>query len=741
MPSEACRWYPDSVIHHTSAESYSYSRAKFTNPFDLATKDATIVELTRISRSQSKAVASIAVVHPKFRGLHHSGECEFVLRSSITQLGVNATDIVVELDTEKRTATISFELVALSPLAVLMLDYISVGAFVGKLFAVEKNRIVRKLDYITRLLEAVNQRGQPLLVYGSHDQPDWDLRIVDRRVVAYLPVLPGTFAYSGEIHGLLPTVGMALNKGTAYKDLVRLHQEFQDGHTRVGQPAGPLMVRGYAMHLRTLFGRVVDELLPKGLRSMSSRLIEPEDGPNHARPRDRTFVFYGESTEELTHIPIEFYTLESYREQVPFALRKTLAERCSNPADILRVFKSAPKGTLPCCAYLCKGGQFLEMADNDWIVADPQQTKYVEWFNPEEQQELVQRYIYQQSEYSILSSIAIDDITSDGILVTRYFPSPCLKSLILSRAVGKKLRGIFFGRASRHYGSFFSQEDAGLLGDLNTFGISVFQVNEAKGEVFQYIRRPGRDVGLFVPLERRQEYLTATFFGVYGSNLVAGDFEAELMHLMQGILAFKAGGCNHPLMNSAKPLALVTGGGPGAMEVGNRVAKSLGILSCGLIVDFGSVAAQPGATINEQKQNPYVEAYFTYRADKLVERQSDFNLDFPIFLMGGIGTDFEYALEEVRRKVGTTPPHPVILFGTPAYWGNKISARFQENHRTGTIKGSEWISTVPWVVATGREALEVYRDFFSGQLPCGPDHPINERGFMVAAEYLAKKSK
>ncbi|KAK7196902.1 hypothetical protein NESM_000631800 [Novymonas esmeraldas] len=737
MPSESCRWYPDAVTHHKQGDSYTASRGRNRHPFDLATHDARITEYTRTSRHEAKAKAVISVVHPQFRGLIDGVKSEFLLRSSITQLGVNAVNVAIEVDGRQRRAEIHMDLVALTPLAVLMLDYIAPGAHVGKLFALESNRVVRNLDYVSRLLHAVNQRGQPLLVYGTGAEPIWDLKIVDGRVVAYLPVLPGTFTYSGEIHGLLPTIGMALRKGTAYKDLVRLHQEFHEGYTRVGAASGVLMVRGYAMHFRTVFGRVVDSLLPKGLHSMSSRTIEPEEGFVDASSRDRTFVFYGESVDELTHIPIEFYTLESYREHVPFALRKTLADRCSTKGDILRAFKSAPKGDLPCCAYVCKGGQFTEMCDDDWIMTDPKQTTYVGVENPMEQQELVQRYTYQQCEYAILSAIAIDDITSDGVLFTRYFPSPCLKSLILSRAVGKKLRAIFFTKASRHYGSFFSQEDAAMLGDFNTFGIGVFQVNEQKGEVYQYVRRPGRDTGAFVPLERRQEYIKATFFGVYGSNLVAGDFEAELMTLLSGILHIKKTS-HHPLLNESKPLALVTGGGPGAMEVGNRVAKSLGILSCGLIVDFGSVAAKPGATINEQKQNSYVEAHFTYRADKLVERQSDFNLDFPIFLTGGIGTDFEYALEEVRRKVATVPPYPVILFGTPEHWGAKITGRFQANLHAGTIKGSEWMCTVPWVVSTGAEALEVYRHFFEGKLPVGPNHPLNERGFIVAAEYLAK---
>ena len=57
----------------------------------------------------------------------------------------------------------------------------------------------------------------------------------------------------------------------------------------------------------------------------------------------------------------------------------------------------------------------------------------------------------------------------------------------------------------------------------------------------------------------------------------------------------------------------------------------------------------------------------TYRLDKLVERQAEFNLDFPIFLPGGIGTDFEFALEEVRRKVGSVTITPILLLGEVAH--------------------------------------------------------------------------
>jgi predicted Rossmann-fold nucleotide-binding protein len=115
----------------------------------------------------------------------------------------------------------------------------------------------------------------------------------------------------------------------------------------------------------------------------------------------------------------------------------------------------------------------------------------------------------------------------------------------------------------------------------------------------------------------------------------------------------------------------------------------------------------------------------------LIERQAEFHLDFPIFLMGGIGTDFEFTLEEVSRKVGSAPAHPILLFGTPEYWEQKITPRFRCNLEHGTIKGSEWISNCFYCIQNAKQGLEVYRQFFSGELPIGKDGPVFEKGFVI----------
>lgn len=301
-----------------------------------------------------------------------------------------------------------------------------------------------------------------------------------------------------------------------------------------------------------------------------------------------------------------------------------------------------------------------------------------------------------------------------------------MKRMLLSNSVQRCLKGIFFKTPSLAYGNFFSHEDRSLLLDLASFGIPVYWVDDATNKVLQYTPKPGKDSGMFVPQPLVNAFIRSTTFGIYGSTLVTGAFEEELSSLLKGLIQMRSF-LNHPLLNANTPIALVTGGGPGIMEVGNRVAERIGILSCANLVDFRN---SNNLNIQEQKQNAYIEAKMTYRLDHLVERQAEFNLDFPIILPGGFGTDFEQCLEEVRRKVGSIAPTPVLLFGDSHFWKQKITSRFQSNLKLGTIKKSEWVSNCFYCIQNATQGLKIYEQYFSGTLPIGSEYPPSPDGFV-----------
>jgi predicted Rossmann-fold nucleotide-binding protein len=440
------------------------------------------------------------------------------------------------------------------------------------------------------------------------------------------------------------------------------------------------------------------------------------------------YELFGSTSKEIYDIPLEFFTLEPHREHVFFSDRDQLQINLEDPKTIFDTFKIAPQPRLLRAAvFIVKGSQMLSLSEEDWIARDPPQQPFPGITHRVRQSHMVERYIEQQPCYPFLKAIESGLITSQGVLFTRYFPSPLMKRMLLSYYVQSLLMGLYFQIPSRSFGYYFSQEDRAMLIDLVTFGIPVFWADETTGLILEYVQRPQKTSGMFVPLKKADTFRTATFFGIYGSNLIEGNFENELMSLLRGILDMR-NEVNHPLLNKNTPLALVTGGGPGAMEMGNRMAHRLDILSCANIVDF-----QPRieALIKEQRQNPYVEAKMTYRLDQLVERQAEFYLDFPIFVMGGIGTDFEFALEEVRHKVGARPFGPILLFGEPYYWEKKITSRFQCNLANGTILGSEWVSNSFFCIQRAEQGLRIYRQFFTGQLSIGKEGPIHEKGFVI----------
>ncbi|PIS03178.1 MAG: hypothetical protein COT85_03920 [Chlamydiae bacterium CG10_big_fil_rev_8_21_14_0_10_42_34] len=696
--------------------------------YDLVTPDGKITDIRPFHAKRRLATVKIEHISPAFVGYEIDQKLiSFNLKSTLAQLGINGIGKEFSFDRKNHVAHVQVELVGIGDLGQAMLDLLTVGAYIGKLFAADDRRRVRDPDYLMRMFGRSDRKGRPLLSLGALEgSGDLVLEKIEGRTVAFLAFLDGAVFYDTNAYSFLPTLAKALCKNLPHtRQLLHLHQHFEKGVPRIMRPNEILLAKTAPLHIRTVYAHVVPSLLPPGIQHTSADFLQPDTTAS-----GDIYELFGTSNQILDDIPLEFYTLEPHREHIFFSDRDQLTACLEDPKSLFDAFATAPEPKkLLASVFVVKGTQMQNLKEKDWIVRESVKHEFPGLSHPARQSLVAEKYIESQPAFPFLKAIEDGLITSQGILLTRHFPTPLLKRMLLNDLIQRCLKRIYFQYPSCSHDGFFSHEDRTTLVDLAKFGIPVYWVDQASGKILQYVLKPDKEAGLFVPLPLVETFRKATFLGVYGSNLQEGNFEKELHALLEGILAMKTV-MNHPLLSKVTPLALLTGGGPGAMEVGNRVAKSVGILSCANIVDF---RPSDKTVVNEQKQNPHIDAKMTYRLDRLVERQAEFYLDLPIFLPGGIGMDFEYTLEEVRRKTGSSPPNPILLFGEPDYWRRKVASRFQLNRETGTIKGSEWVSNCFYCIQSAEQGLWVLRNFFENKLEIGKEGPIYDDGFCTVS--------
>ncbi|WP_235503298.1 TIGR00730 family Rossman fold protein [Aeromicrobium sp. Root495] len=107
--------------------------------------------------------------------------------------------------------------------------------------------------------------------------------------------------------------------------------------------------------------------------------------------------------------------------------------------------------------------------------------------------------------------------------------------------------------------------------------------------------------------------------------------------------------------------AVITGGGPGAMEAANRGASECGGVSVGLGIELP----------HEQGLNEYVDMginfrYFFVRKTMFVKYSQGY-----VVMPGGFGTLDELFEALTLAQTGKVTTFPVVLFGS-AYWGGLV---------------------------------------------------------------------
>lgn len=699
---------------------------------DLTTPDGKIYEITKIDAHSVCAFVSIHNISSKFKGFDLPlKQVDFNLKSTLGQLGLHSVQKSIELNAKTASAKVELTIQAHGELARLLLDLLSPGCYLGKLFAKDERRLVRDPSYLYRMFGREDYYGDPLLsLGGGHGSDQLILEKIHGKTIAHLGILPGAVHYKPTIKGFLPTLAEALRcPHLSVRPLLALHQEVIKDQAKICTENDILLVKTLPLHIRTVFGRVIDEELPKGYYHTSASILQPD-----TRASGDIYELFGTSKEELFYIPIEFYTLEPHREHIFFEDRDQLQDALEVTETLFGAFKTIAKPkNYQASIFVVKGDQLLNLKEEDWVYRECKKTYLPGTEFENRQAAVIDKFIQTQSSLPFLKAMEDSLITSQGVLLTRYFPSPLMKRILLSPKVQRLVKRIYFYKPSFSKGEFFSQNDRSLLNDLSNFAISIYWVDEVTGKILKYMQRKEADAGMFVPLDQTQAFMSATAIGIYGSNLIEGSFENELEKLLQGLQLLRKDS-SHILLNQNSTLALVTGGGPGAMEVGNRVAKKLGILSCANLVNFSHKQKQ---AVNEQNVNSYIDAKMTFNLNRIIERQAEFNLDLPIFVQGGIGTDFEFSLEEVRRKVGAHNSFtPVLLFGEKKYWEDKITTRFCCNLEHGTIKGSEWVSNCFYCVQKAEQGIHIYQRFFEGTLPIGPGGPSYPKGFVEDISHI-----
>ena len=346
-------------------ESYLYP-----GHYDLVTPDGKITKIRHLNATEAEVSVYIEGILPIFVGFEiDKAEVLFNFKSALAQLGLDSFTQEIHLDKKAGVAEVTLLIKAIGPVAAQMLKLMPVGGYIGKLFAADKRRRVRDPEYLLRMFGRSGRDGTPLLSLGGmHGSDSLFLEKVDGRTVAYLSLLNGIIEYDESIYGLLPTIAKALCSGMAMRDLVRLHQVDAPDKPRMVKEDEILLVHTQPLHIATVYGMVVNDLLPQGFKHTSANVLQPDTAAS-----GDIYELFGNSMQRNRRHPARVLHTRTASRACLFLPTATSSSGClEKPEALFKAFATAPQPQdQRASVFIVKGDQMLNLQPRDWIVRDP----------------------------------------------------------------------------------------------------------------------------------------------------------------------------------------------------------------------------------------------------------------------------------------------------------------------------------------------------------------------------------
>lgn len=236
-------------------------------------------------------------------------------------------------------------------------------------------------------------------------------------------------------------------------------------------------------------------------------------------------------------------------------------------------------------------------------------------------------------------------------LLVSYFPNLIEHIAICNAILTKRIETVVFRRASFEHGQFFSANDHTRLFDYEALGAKVVWCNDDRRHLALHAFRGLR--GYFVEPHEIQRFKNSLVLAVYGSAEKLHEPDVAGLHEFLAQLKQLFGG----------QIAILTGGGPGAMQQATDSALEQGLL----------VGANYIETI-DQSTNKAAHFYQCFQDRNRHNRQRWFDIaSFVVFCVGGLGTLEEVGLTLTDMKLGMVERGPVTFFGKykdDVYWSH-----------------------------------------------------------------------